>query len=320
MSASDPDGDPLTYTWSCKEDPTIDSITENEFTWTPPSPGTYNIEVTVSDGINQPVKYQMQIVVGTGQVPPQANISAPSSAYTGEEIAFSGAGSMDPDGVIITYEWDFGDGENGVGQDVTHTYTSPGTYNVKLTVTDNSGLTGTAVETISISGPPSPPYPVSEYFIPSGWMGDYGDIEYDEACSNNPHSGTTCIRITYSPSGSNEWAGIYWQYPEGNWGDQPGWNLHGATKLTFWARGDTGGEKAEFKVGGIKTAGKPYSDSIYPAVSTGVLSLSTSWQQYTIDLSGKDMSNVIGGFCWVTNKTGNPDGATIYIDDMVYEE
>jgi len=32
------------------------------------------------------------------------------------------------------------------------------------------------------------------------------------------------------------------------------------------------------------------------------------------------VSNVIGGFCWVTNKTGNPDGATIYIDDMVYEE
>ena len=160
---------------------------------------------------------------------------------------------------------------------------------------------------------------VPDAFFPSGWMGDWGDISLDDACTDNPHSEPTCIKITYSAAKSQGkgWAGIYWQYPDSNWGDNPeGRDLTGATKLTFWARGEKGGEKAEFKVGGI--TGK-YPDSIQPPVSTGVIVLSDKWQQYTIDLTGKDLSHVIGGFCWVTNKHQNPYGCTIYLDDIKFE-
>jgi len=160
---------------------------------------------------------------------------------------------------------------------------------------------------------------VQDAFYPSGWMGDWGDITLDDACTDNPHSEPTCIKITYSAAKSQGkgWAGIYWQYPDSNWGDNPdGRDLTGATKLTFWARGEKGGEKAEFKVGGI--TGK-YPDSIQPPVSTGVIVLSDKWQQYTIDLTGMDLSHVIGGFCWVTNKHQNPNGCTIYLDDIRFE-
>lgn len=167
--------------------------------------------------------------------------------------------------------------------------------------------------------PPFTPLYVPEAYYPSGWMGDWGDITLDDSYTDNPHSDPICIKIIYSAAKSQEegWAGIYWQHPDSNWGDKiGGYDLTGATKLTFWARGEKGGEKAEFKVGGI--TGK-YPDSLRPPVSTGVVILSDNWQQYTIDLTGKDLSHIIGGFVWVTSKSQNPYGCTIYLDDIRYE-
>lgn len=159
-------------------------------------------------------------------------------------------------------------------------------------------------------------------FQPSGWMGDLEAIELDRECDINPHSGKTCICITYKPAGflSQGWSGIYWQYPLNNWGDYPGYELTGASKLTFWARGERGSEQAEFEIGGIRGwfQSKPYHDSFGP-VSTGIVKLTNEWKQYTIDLKNQDTSSVIGGFCWVTNSWQNPAGCTIYLDDIQFE-
>ena len=317
--ASDPDGDPLTYSWHCEEDPVINGHTENHLQWIPPAVGVYHITVTISDGVNAPVTYRFDVTVGTAGVPPTASIDAPSEVRVGVGVRFSGAGSTDPDGAIVEYRWDFGDGSTGSGRETTHAYSEPGTYSVTLTVEDNTGLEDSAVFSIAVLEHPSPPYDVEGLYIPSGWMGDYGDIDLDTAWTTNPLSPPVCVKIVYTPSGPLGWAGIYWQYPEQNWGDQPGLDLTGATKLTFWARGESGGEKAEFKVGGIRDPAKTYSDSIYPAASTGVLILSSTWQKYTISLSGRDLTSVIGGFCWVTNSTQNPGGCTIYVDNIIFE-
>jgi hypothetical protein len=171
---------------------------------------------------------------------------------------------------------------------------------------------------ITTTSPTLQPAYVSDLFYPSGWMGDTGDIKYDPASGNSPHSGTDAIRIDYSVKGSakNGWAGIYWLYPDNNWGTNPdGRNLKGYSRVIFWARGANGDEKAEFRVGGV--TGK-YPDSVTSPVSSGVIVLTKDWKQYTIDLTGKDISHVIGGFCWVTNNDQNPNGSTIYLDDMVY--
>lgn len=158
----------------------------------------------------------------------------------------------------------------------------------------------------------------SDIFYPSGWMGDYNDISINNAYIENPYSKPTCIQIKYSPSGPQRWTGIYWQYPENNWGNESkGIDLSDKTKVTFFARGENGGEKAEFKVGGITE--EKYKDSIKNPVSTGKITLSDRWQQYTIDLTGQSLQNVIGGFCWVTSKSDNPSGCTIYLDDIKYE-
>ena len=77
--------------------------------------------------------------------------------------------------------------------------------------------------------------------------------------------------------------------------------------------------KAQFKMGGIKTAGSPYGDTVQPALSTGVITLSREWKRYSINLAGKNLSRVVGGFVWVAKRSDNPNGATIYLDDIHYE-
>lgn len=156
------------------------------------------------------------------------------------------------------------------------------------------------------------------HYAPSGWMGDYGDLRVDDASKDKPHAGTTAIKITYSgkaAQGAN-WAGVFWQHPPNNWGNKPGgFDLSKYKKLTFWARGTTGSEKvAEFKVGGI-TGENPDSDS----ASIGPVALTKEWTKYTIDLSGKDLTHIVGGFAWAANRDDNPQGFTIYLDDVRFE-
>lgn len=156
------------------------------------------------------------------------------------------------------------------------------------------------------------------HYSPSGWMGDFGDLKVNPGWMDRPHSGKTCVKITYSGKMTQNagWTGMYWQDPANNWGDRKGgFNLTGATKLTFWARGEKGGEKVtEFKFGGI-TGEWPDSDS----QSIGPIELSNQWQKYSIDLADKDMSDIIGGFCWSASRDDNPNGFTIYLDDIRYE-
>lgn len=83
---------------------------------------------------------------------PVAQISAtPTTVKLGESITFSATDSTDPDGNIISYEWHFGDGNTVSGATVNHDYSDKGgTYNIKLTVTDDDGLSGTAEVSVNI--------------------------------------------------------------------------------------------------------------------------------------------------------------------------
>ena len=156
-------------------------------------------------------------------------------------------------------------------------------------------------------------------FYPSGWMGDYGDIKLDVACKEKPHSGSTCIKITYTAEQKQGagWAGMYWQNPPNNWGTEPGgFDLTGAARLVFWARGAKGGEKiTEFKVGGITGE---FADT--GSASIGNIILPPEWNQYSIDLTKMNLSRISGGFCWAANLQDNPNGFTIYLDDIYYEK
>ena len=103
------------------------------------------------------------IVAPPANMPPTANAGGP--LYTGSvglAVMFNGAGSTDSDGTIMTYSWDFGDGETDTGPNPSHTYAAAKTsYTVSLSVTDNEGATDTATTTADIAAssttPPQPP-------------------------------------------------------------------------------------------------------------------------------------------------------------------
>jgi len=82
-------------------------------------------------------------------VPPEASFTfEPEEPYAGQEVSFDASGSEDPDGKIVGYSWDFGDGEVGEGVEVKHLFEKPGTYTVKLTVTDDDGAKATVEKEI----------------------------------------------------------------------------------------------------------------------------------------------------------------------------
>jgi LPXTG-motif cell wall-anchored protein len=69
---------------------------------------------------------------------------------------FDASGSLD-DGVIVDYTWQFGDGLNGTGPTPTHPYGAPGTYDVTLTVTDDSGQVRSATNSVTVDDPNADP-------------------------------------------------------------------------------------------------------------------------------------------------------------------
>lgn len=171
--------------------------------------------------------------------------------------------------------------------------------------------------------------------------------------TNSPHSGATCTRCTFMPGGK-DFGGFYFMNgvllssnapppllpnaPAPYFGEAmvpgtsvavtnfTGLNLDGATALTFWARGEIGGEKIEFFMGGVGrdpasgSPTEPYPDSTarHPAIGTA-FALTTNWQQFTINLAGLNLTNIMGGFGWVANTPNNPAGAAFYLDDIQYE-
>ena len=147
----------------------------------------------------------------------------------------------------------------------------------------------------------------------SGYMGNSSAIKMDPASLENPHSGKTCLEVKYTTGDS--WGGCVWQSPANDWGDLPGGrDLRGAKKLTFWARGALGGETVNFVFGLL---GK---DKKFPDSGTGKLDkavLTTAWKQYSIDLSGTDLSQIKTAFAWSLAGSGQP--ITFYLDDIKYE-
>ncbi|HJT33283.1 MAG TPA: glycoside hydrolase family 2 TIM barrel-domain containing protein [Pirellulales bacterium] len=150
-------------------------------------------------------------------------------------------------------------------------------------------------------------------FVPTGWMGDTKHISLTEDCATQPHGGRTCLRAEFKAA--DGWGGVVWQHPAGNWGDKPGgWNLGGAKRLTFWARGERGDEVVSIQFG-LLGADKRYHDSGKGEIPKA--RLSNEWQQFTIDVSQCDLSRIITGFAWVVAGQGKP--VVFYLDDVRYE-
>lgn len=88
-------------------------------------------------------------------LPPVVSVGATVPA-NGLTVSFSSAGSSDPDGGVLAYDWDFGNGGSSAVANPSYTYGAAGTYTVSLVVTDSSGLSRAAATTVTVQ----PPVPV----------------------------------------------------------------------------------------------------------------------------------------------------------------
>ena len=159
-----------------------------------------------------------------------------------------------------------------------------------------------------------PPEDLTKQFHLTGYAGDKENVKVNEDWAVDCHSDPTCTKIVYSPNSALlGWAGNLWLdvlYPKYSLGI----SLENVNRLTFWAKGDNGTEKVEFRVGG--TAGA----APQPAFSTGIVTLQKSWQQYSIEFTDKThLDRVFSGFAWFTTKELNPQGCTFYLDDMQFK-
>jgi PKD repeat protein len=149
--SSDPDGTIVSYDWDFGDGNTGTGMNP---THTYAASGIYTVTLTVTDdaGATDTATTRANISAPANQ-PPVADPNGPYSGDVGVPVPFDGSGSSDPDGTIVSYDWDFGDGNTVTGMNPTHTYAATGTYTVTLTVTDDGGATDTASTTASISGP-----------------------------------------------------------------------------------------------------------------------------------------------------------------------
>jgi PKD repeat protein len=138
IASADPDGNPLTYFWDFGDGTPLKRGVKAYHTYD--TPGIYPVILTVDDGTGLDNARHSASIVLTINHAPIADPGEDRTVCAGDVVIFSGSGSKDPEGGLLKYQWDFGDGTDANGMNPTKTYTGGGVYSVTLTVKDDSGL------------------------------------------------------------------------------------------------------------------------------------------------------------------------------------
>ncbi len=277
--SSDPDGTIASYAWNFGDGATGSGATP---THTYAAGGVYTVTLTVTDNDGASSTCETTANINT---PPVCDAGGPYTGTTGQPVSFDGTGSSDPDGTIVSYSWNFGDGATGSGATPTHTYAAGGVYAVTLTVTDNDGASSTCETTADINTPP---------------VCDAG----------GPYSGTAGQPVTFDGTGSSDPDGTIASY---SWDFGDGATGSGATPTHTYAAGgiyavtltvtDNDGASstcettADINTPPVCDAGGPYSG--------------TAGQPVTFDGTGSsDPDGTIASYSWDFGDGATGSGAT----------
>ncbi|MCM4165165.1 hypothetical protein DHC50_16325 [Arenibacter sp. A80] len=160
--------------------------------------GNYTLVTSTTSGVSQTINFS--IISGPpANVPPFVALAGNADNNVPFKINFSSAGSTDNDGIITGYSWNFGDGNTSSQQNPSHTYSSAGTYNVILNLTDDDNATSTKSISVTAIDPNinQPPNAVA---------------------TASPNSGTAPLVVNFSSAGSSDTDGTIENY-EWDFGD-----------------------------------------------------------------------------------------------------
>ncbi|MCJ8270433.1 MAG: PKD domain-containing protein, partial [Psychrosphaera sp.] len=148
--SSDADNDITAYAWDLGDGNTS---TASDPVHTYGVEGVYNIVLQTTDATGLSDNKSLSVTVEEPGIAPVADFS-----YSVSDLTLSVAGNAtDADGTVVSYAWDFGDGNSASGQNASHSYANSGDYTVTLTATDDEGLTDTLSQTVTVTAPPVAP-------------------------------------------------------------------------------------------------------------------------------------------------------------------
>lgn len=241
------------------------------------------------------------LVAITGKQAPIANVTVSTTlGVAALTVAFSGQGSTDADGTIVSYAWDFGNGTTSTAVNPSCTYTTAGTYIAVLTVTDNDGLAGSASVTITVTAP--------------------ANIAPTAVASANTASGLAPLPIAFSSAGSfdadGSIASYLWTFGDGTSSTVaspsktysiPG-NYTAVLKVT-----DNAGASASASLA-VSVAGDPNADvDVYgfalgkSTANSGIAAVATV---VVLDRAGRPVSGVTVSLQWSGLVTTKSSGKT----------
>jgi len=163
----DVDGTIVSYTWNFG-DGNVTTVGTPIITHIYTAEGLYMVNLTVTDNDNLSGSYSQQIRVWPEHIPPFVEFTySPSRPQPNATVTFNASASYDVDGTIVSYTWNFGDGNvTTVGTPIiTHIYTAEGNYTVTLSIEDNEGLTNSTskIVRVKIAVPPVAVFEYSPY-------------------------------------------------------------------------------------------------------------------------------------------------------------
>ena len=205
VNASDPYRDELAYSLVGPPPGMAIDAKTGLITWKPAAAGDYEIVVKARDC--KGLCHVQRFIVEVDELPelnrdPDAEAGGPYAVEAGRAIGFDGTASFDPDGDPLSFAWSFGDGTSGSGCCPNHTYSSPGSYQVALTVSDGRGGTATdhAIAAVEACMTPTVTLSASPAAVPPGgactlaWSsGNASLVAIDHGIGTVPASGTITV-------------------------------------------------------------------------------------------------------------------------------
>lgn len=149
--SSDPQGLPLTYAWSFGDGGAAEGASvEHVFL----AAGEFPARLTVTNAAGLADQDVIPVKVAPADLPPLAafRVDPASGIESGKHVTFDAAGSRDPEGKPLEYDWDLGDGTTSHEATVRHAYAEPGVYLARLTVRDATGAASTTESAIRVAG------------------------------------------------------------------------------------------------------------------------------------------------------------------------
>jgi PKD repeat protein len=154
------------------------------------APGRYTVKLKVTNDAGQTATVTHSVTV---DAPPKALFSvSPTATTTGSAVAFNASSSSDDVGTITDYSWSFGDGTRANGPTASHSYASPGTYTVGLTVTNDAGQSTSSSQTVSVYSAP-----VASFSIAPGFALPGAAVVFNAGSSSDPGGAITAYSWSF---------------------------------------------------------------------------------------------------------------------------